>query len=126
MEPRVAVGPLVRVDDAAVSGVADRRPPEEVGRHRDVEDIIPAAAGEALDLGGDPADGIVADRDPGGVGGAVALPRRELPAAEEPPLGEARDRVVPGLHDQGDDDLLRPVPQAQVPQQHHRVAGGLP
>ena len=121
----MAVGAVVRVDHAGLGPVADGRTAEEVGGHRDVEHVVPATAGEALDARGDAAHRVVAHRDPGGVGLAVALPGGELAAAEEAALRVAGDGVVPGLHHQGDDDLLRPPPHAEVAQQHHRVASHL-
>ncbi len=66
---------------------------------------------------GDPADGVVADRDPRRVGRAVAG------AAGEPAgAGAAHgDRVVEGLHDQRDDRALAPAPDRQAREQQQRV-----
>ena len=61
---RVAVDPVVGVDDPVLGAVADHRAAEEVRGQRNVEQLAPGAAGHAVDLGGDTPGDLVADRDP--------------------------------------------------------------
>src|SRR5208282_1777378 len=79
---RVAVHPLVWVDDPVLRAVADRGAAEEVRGQRDVEQLAPSSAGDPVDLGGDAAGHLVADRDPGWVRLAVAL-LADIPAAPQ-------------------------------------------
>ena len=124
MQARVVVDAVVGVDDAGIGGVADHDTAEEVRGHRDVEHVVPAATGEAVDALRHPPYRVVPGRDPRGVRLAVPLLRREL-APEQTTFRVARDRVVSRLHHEGDDRLLGPALHAHVARELYRMARDL-
>jgi hypothetical protein len=69
----MAVDPVVRVDHSGFGGVADDSTAEEVCRHRDVEDVVPASGGKAADALGNASHRVVTNGDPHRVGLTVAL-----------------------------------------------------
>lgn len=73
VQRRIAIDPVIGVDDAVLGVVADHRAAEKVRGERDVEQLTPGAAGHAVDFGGDATGDLVADRDPCRVRLAVSL-----------------------------------------------------
>jgi hypothetical protein len=115
------IHPLVGVDHAVLGGVADRRAAEEVRGERDVEQLAPGATGHAVDLLGDPAGDLVARRNPGGVGFAVALLACHPAESQLRAFGERRDRVVQMLHHQRDHGPLTPVADVEHAKRAARI-----
>ena len=99
---------LIGVDDAGLGGVPDRAAPDEVCGQGSLERFTDVATRLPTDDLRHAAYGVVGDGDVGRVGSAVALLAGH-PPAEAPSHPDRGDRVVEGLHDQGDDRALRPV-----------------
>ncbi len=117
VERRVVVHALIGVDDAVIGAVADGRPTQEMRGERDVEQLAPGAARDAVDLLRHPPGELVPHRDPRRIRLAVALLGRHDPLAAGPTLGEGGDRVVQMLHHQGDDRPFTPAGRVQQPDQ---------
>ena len=108
------------------AAVADRRAAEEVRGQRDVEQLAPGAARDAVDLLGDAPGDLVARRDPRRVRLAVALlADHRCGSRAWSALGEGRDRVVQVLHDQRDHRALTPPPRVEQAQRALRVLAGV-
>ncbi|CAB4760211.1 unannotated protein [freshwater metagenome] len=109
MQPRVAEGPVIGIDDSVLGVGRDDASADEVRRHGCVEALEDIAARDSVDLVGDSIDDIGCRGDVGRCRTGLVLACRELPAPESSSTAGEGERIVDRLHDEGDDSPFTPA-----------------